>query len=413
MPGSFLLIFFLAISSVCFAQSQKAVYFQNRSEDFLSLRKYKQAEQFADSVLRLSLNTHKRDSIISAYMWLYEIHTTAGNYERAIEDYRLAETFRDSIASEKRDSVEAALKLRLGQEIKARAEETSALEKKVRDTLASSAIERRNGYLILSSFFVIGMIAVIALIRRNDRMQKTINQQLEDQKHLQSFKEKLFSVLSYDLKNSLSAFENLTQGLGKENASIKKEDMTQLLSNLHQTAIDLRTTLANVINWVGYQANSKPFNPETFDSKDLAMKVVEKFEPSMKAKAQVCDVFIPDRQLVYADREMISIVLENLLSNAVHFTRPGGTITCFSGRKDGLVTVGVKDTGVGIRPEDLQKLFDVTEDFHSIGSPSHKGSGVGLVLSKELVERNGGRMYVESEVAKGSTFYFTLPEKKN
>ena len=75
--------------------------------------------------------------------------------------------------------------------------------------------------------------------------------------------------------------------------------------------------------------------------------------------------------------------------------------------------MGIKDTGIGIKEADIQKLFDVKEDFHTIGGSSQKGSGIGLVLAKELVERNGGRMYVESEVAKGSTFYFTLPEKKN
>ena len=74
--------------------------------------------------------------------------------------------------------------------------------------------------------------------------------------------------------------------------------------------------------------------------------------------------------------------------------------------------IGIKDTGIGISGEDIQELFTVKADFHSIGRPSHKGVGVGLVLCKELVERNGGRLYVESIVAQGSTFYFTLPEKK-
>jgi signal transduction histidine kinase len=412
MPKTFLLFFLLTISGFCFAQAQKVGYYQDRAEDFFSHKKYKQANQYADSALRLLVSSDNKESIAGGYMWLYELHAISGNYEDAIKDLKLSELFKDSLALEKQDSVVSSLRANLAREIKARSEEVSSLETRVRDITASASVDQRNFYILLSSIFVIALVSVIALVQRKDRMKKIIDQQAEDLKHLQSFKEKLFTVLSYDLKNSLSAFENLTQGLSNQGA-FKKEEMPQLLSNLRQTAVDLKSTLANVIHWAGYQSNSRLFSPETFDCKDLATEVVEKFKPDMLAKNQTCDVFVPDRQYVYADREMIGIILENLVSNAVHFTRPGGVITCFSGRKDGLVTIGVKDTGVGIKEVDIQKLFDIKEDFHTIGRPSQKGAGVGLVLSKELVERNGGRMYVESELARGSTFYFTLPEKKN
>src|SRR5436190_11368255 len=163
MPKSFLLFLILTISGTAFAQSRKAAYYQSRAEDYLSHKKYKDVEQFADSALQLIVRSNNRDSIIAGYMWLYEIHTTAGNYEKAIDDYKHAEVFRDSVASEKRDSIESVLKSKLGDEIKAHAEEALALDTKVRDLIASSAIDRRNSYILLSSLFVIGIIAVIAL----------------------------------------------------------------------------------------------------------------------------------------------------------------------------------------------------------------------------------------------------------
>ncbi|MBY0433568.1 MAG: HAMP domain-containing histidine kinase, partial [Cyclobacteriaceae bacterium] len=191
-----------------------------------------------------------------------------------------------------------------------------------------------------------------------------------------------------------------------------KEETSDYLANLQTTTVDLKDTLSNVIHWTALQANERPVAPQYIDCQSLVQSLISKTEAQYSQKKLTIDVFIPEGQQVFADRSMIETVLQNLFSNAIHFTPAGGRITFFSGRNEDLVTLGVKDTGIGIRKEDVARLFSAKEDFHTIGKSRHKGAGVGLLVCKEMVERNGGRMYVESEEGQGSNFYFSLPERK-
>lgn len=404
--------FLLLIVGAGFSQSEKAGYFRDKSRAFLELKNFKDAELYADSILLIVSQSGNLDSIKAAYLWLYEVHTQQKDYEKAIHDFKMAEAYRDSAEQVTRNEMEAKLRSELVREQEAHRQSVASFENSVKDLQETAESNWRNTLMLLASMLVLAMVAIITLFRKRSQLQKTLDRSKSDLAQMQSFKEKLFTVLSYDLKNALSSFENLTQGLGTQLATLKKEETVQFLAQLYTTAGDLKSTLNNVVHWVGYQSNSKPFQPEIFDSKVLAEHVLEKFRVQMSGRNLTYNVFIPDRQYVFADKEMTGIILDNLVSNAVHFTRQGGVITCFSGRKDGLVTIGIKDSGVGISEGDIQKLFNMKEDFHSIGKSSHKGAGVGLGLCKELVERNGGRMYVESTVGQGSTFYFTLPEKK-
>ncbi len=407
-----LLFFLLLIVGAGFAQSEKAGYYRDKSRAFLELKNFNDAELYADSVLLMLSQSNNLDSVTSAYLWLYEVHTAKKDYEKAIGDFKMAETYSDSAELVKRNKIEAELRSQLAVEREDHQQAVKLLDNSILELQETAQRNWRNTLMLLASMLMLVSVAIIALFRKKNQLQKMLGRSASDLEELQAFKEKLFTVLSYDLKNSLSSFENLTHGLGSQLATLKKEETVQFLRHLYTTAVDLKSALNNVIHWVGYHSNAIPFHPEIFDSKVLAEQMLEKFRAQLTAKKLTYDVFIPDRQYVFADKEMIGIILDNLLSNAVHYTQPGGVITCFSGRKDGLVTIGIKDAGVGLSEADIHKLFNVKEDIHSIGRPGQKGAGVGLLLSKELVERNGGRMYVESTLGQGSTFYFTLPEKK-
>ena len=404
--------FLLLIVGAGFSQSEKAGYYHNKSQAFLELKNYEDAELYADSVLLMASQSNNLDNVITAYLWLYEVHIAKKDYEKAIHDFKMAEAYRDSAELVIRNELEAELRLKMVKEKEDHQQVVTSFEKSIRKLQETAERNWRNTLMLLASMLVLASVAIIALFRKRNQLKKILARSASDLEELQAFKEKLFTVLSYDLKNSLASFENLTRGLGSQLATLKKEETVQFLTHLHTTAVDLKSALNNVVHWVGYHSNPKPFHPEIFDGKVLAEQVLERFRSQLTAKKLAFNIFIPDRQYVFADKEMIGIILDNLLSNAVHYTHPGGVITCFSGRKDGLVTIGIKDAGVGLSEEDIQKLFNVKEDSHSIGRPGYKGAGIGLLLSKELVERNGGRMYVESTVGQGSTFYFTLPERK-
>lgn len=405
-------LFLLLLCGTAQAQSAKGAYYLHQSQIFLDQEKFQEAKLYADSALIIATLSNSMDSLERAHLLLYEVHIATKDFESAMHDFKMATVYRDSIGVLKHNATEQALATSLEQEKRAHQIEVEGVKAEIARLKERADQDWRNTLIILSAMFALSGVAVFTFYRKKIQIQESLDKSKSEVEQLNSFKDKLFAVLSYDLENSLSSFENLTQSMAGQINKLSKEETVQFLVNLHTTASDLKSTLNNVIHWVAYQANSKPFNPESFDAKTLADQMIEKLRLHASGKKMNINVFIPDRQNVFADKEMVGIVLENLLSNAVNFTAVNGTITCFSGKKDGLVMMGVKDSGSGISEENINKLFNARENSHSIGRSSRKGAGVGLILCKDLVERNGGRMYVESIVGQGSTFYFTLPEKR-
>ncbi len=405
-------LFLLLIARAGNAQSANTSYYHHQSHIYFDLENFREAELYADSALAEVLSSPRSDSLERAYQWLFEIHMAQKDYQKAVQDFTMVTYYRDSTKSEKRSALEAEWHSTLNMEKESHQLDVSLMKEEI--NMLRTAAERNwlNSLLLVAGMLLLSGIMVFLFYQRGKRAEATVRQLKEEIDDLKSFRKKLFAILSYDLKNSLTSFENLTHSLAVRISTFNKEESIQFLTNLHDTAVELKDTMANVIHWTGFQAETS-FHPMTFDCKAAAGGLIEKFQGQLTSKNLTLHIFIPDQRLVFADREMVLIILENLLSNAIHFTPPSGVITCFSGHKDGLVTLGVKDSGMGISPDDVSKLFLPGEDFHRIGKSGHKGAGVGLLLCKDLVERNGGRIYVESTVGQGTTFYFTLPEKKN
>ncbi len=404
--------FLLLVPVMAFSQREKVKAYLITSHEYFEKKKFKEAALFADSAKWASTSSGSREDRQALYRWLSEVHYANKEYEQAMADIREEAAFNDSLAQQgwraELDSLNVLLI-----DAKATRQNDSTLHTK--ELVRIEELSRqgdRNSVIIFTSVLALLIVVILALNRMRIVARRDEERALKHLRDVELFKEKLFAVLSFDLPKSLTAFENLTSSLSKELNALNREESLQLLSQLHSTSGELKSSIVNVIHWIALQANAKPFRPTAFDVQLLANRVVGKFMLSLKDKQLTSQVFIPDLQSVFADEEMIEIVLDNLMSNAIQFTHKGGTITVFSGKKDGLVMVGVKDTGVGISEENCRKLFEMSEDFRTIGTPSHKGAGIGLILAKDLVERNGGRIYVESTVGQGSMFYFTLPEKK-
>lgn len=406
-------VFFLALLvGSAYGQERKSSYYFDRSSSLLDQKKMAEAEIYADSAIAAASRSSSLDSLMAAYLWRYEVHTKMKDFEKAVGDFRMATVYLDSIRTLKNNSVVEGWKSSLEIEKGSHQKDVVAVREEIIRLQEAARTDWQNTLFIIGGMLFLLGLGVFIIYREKSKLQKTLKESEEDIRHLRAFKDKLFTVLSYDLHSSLSSFEKLTQGLSVQLDTLNKVESVQFLTKLYITAGDLKSTLNNVIQWVALQANAMPYRPVFFDCKMIVEQSLERFRTQLTDRNLTAEDFMPNGQDVYADKEMVEIILGNLFSNAIHFTQPGGSITCFSGRKDGLVTMGVKDTGVGIAKENMDKLFKSDVDFHSIGKPSHKGAGVGLILCKELVERNGGRMYVESIESQGSTFYFTLPEKK-
>lgn len=235
------------------------------------------------------------------------------------------------------------------------------------------------------------------------RYRVNIRRLQEQNSDLQVKNTKVFRVLAQDLQGPVSVFSNLTRSMPSELKGVSPADTAELLAHLHRSTQEVQQSLHEILDWAVTQSGSMPFRPEFFSCRNLADQVVKELEPWAAEHGVSSMLLVPEHVTTYADRATVRMVLRTLVYNAIRFSPEGAAVSVFSGKRDNLITVGVKDHGPGIDPERLNSLLNWTE-------AEGRARGIGLPMCRELVRRNGGDLYVESESGQGSTFYFTLPE---
>jgi two-component system sensor histidine kinase/response regulator len=268
---------------------------------------------------------------------------------------------------------------------------------------------------------IAGLIFTIALLifsylkgSKDDKSVKGLSQSntklLEQNHHLEEInqvKDKLFSIVSHDLKDSISSIKAFLDLLKDD--GITKEEFNQLIPELSENANNASSLLFNLLNWSKSQMQNLEPKPELFNIQEvfqIKMALVEK----KVADKGIILIDESKRDFVYADRSMLEIVIQNLITNAVKFTGKGDVITVSNQDYNGKVLISVEDTGIGISEDNIKKLFNAKKNFTTIGTENEKGTGLGLTICKDLVELNKGRIWVESTPNIGSKFFIELPK---
>jgi PAS domain S-box-containing protein len=231
-------------------------------------------------------------------------------------------------------------------------------------------------------------------------------------RELNATKDKFFSIIAHDLKspfNSIIGFSNLLARQIEEKDYAAIEKYAGIIQNSSQQAMDL---LMNLLEWSRSQTGRIFFTPENNDLSELINQSIELFYGYRQQKSIAIYSKILVNQPIFADKAMISTILRNLISNAIKFTKAGGEIIISSENKPNELVVTVSDNGVGIDEGSISKLFRIDQNHSTLGTEKEKGTGLGLLLCKEFVEKHGGRIWVESSQGKGSKFSFTIPKTK-
>jgi len=236
-----------------------------------------------------------------------------------------------------------------------------------------------------------------------------IKHQNEELQKLNATKDKFFSIIAHDLKspfNSIMGFSELLVEQITEKNYDGIEKYAGIILKSSQRAMDL---LMNLMEWSLSQSGRITFNPVRFDLAKLIPDIMLLFDDIVGQKEIKIKSELPPNVPVFADQSMINTVLRNLISNAIKFTNPGGVILVTVTEEKNNLMVSIKDNGIGIPNDSIYKLFRIDENYSTRGTANETGTGLGLILCKEFIEKHGGEIWVESEVGKGSTFYFTLP----
>jgi signal transduction histidine kinase len=230
-------------------------------------------------------------------------------------------------------------------------------------------------------------------------------------KELNASKDKFFSIIAHDLRNPFGAVLGFAEILYREAKELSSDEIIEYSSYILQQSRTIYDLLENLLSWSRIQTGRIEFKPEPLPLFDCVNEIVT-INQSVALKKQIELAYdcAPDLN-IFADRNMLLTVLRNLTSNAMKFTEPGGSVKIRATSPNDEIRISVRDSGIGMSSEDIQKLFKIDTHHSTIGTNEEKGSGLGLVLCKEFIEKHNGRIWVESQPGAGSEFIFTIPKR--
>ena len=271
----------------------------------------------------------------------------------------------------------------------------------------------RHGKLLLSIF---------RNITDRKKAEEDVRRFTEELKAINAAKDRFFSLISHDLRGPFQNLLGLSELILEELDTLSKGEIQEYMQSLHRTVRAQYSLLENMLSWARLQTRKVIVQPETLQLAEITKHVSAVMEPGIKKKHLRFQSEVADDIRLTTDRNMLISILQNLISNAVKFTPIGGHIflsarAASEHQTDGenlkpvrRIRIEVRDSGIGIDPEVARNIFDISSTYTRRGTDGEKGTGLGLVLCKEMTEMMGGTIHVDSQDGKGSTFVVNLPE---
>lgn len=253
------------------------------------------------------------------------------------------------------------------------------------------------------------VLLTIEDITKERDLQNELKERGKELEELIATRNKFFTIIAYDLINSFSTIEGFAKLLLEESSSFTTEERESFLQLIVNSSQNTNRSLDNLILWSRLQVGNMDYALENVNIVDLINDTVSQLRAMAEKKNINIEVSLPEQLCLTLDKFMISTVLRNLITNAIKYTHKSGSISINLEEKEGRIQVSVKDNGIGIYKENIEKLFKITEKFSMQGTEQEEGTGLGLILSKEFIDLHNGEIMVESQIGKGSTFTFTLP----
>ncbi len=267
------------------------------------------------------------------------------------------------------------------------------------------------------TIWIIGLYAVaeqeLTERKRAEAALQVANQELTK---MNADKDKFFSIVAHDLKGPFQPLLGLSHLLTEMADKVSPKDVHEMSESIYRSAKNVYNLLENLLQWSRLQRGRMEFQSTALDLPRMAEQTINLLTENAAAKGVILQSQVPNGLFGRGDEYMIDTVIRNLTSNALKFTPHGGVVT-IAAQADGLsaenfVEVVVSDTGVGISEENIQKLFKMEVHHSTLGTAKEQGTGLGLIICQEMVEKNGGRIWIESELGKGTAVKFTVPFDK-
>jgi signal transduction histidine kinase/Tfp pilus assembly protein PilF len=398
-------------------------------ELFIKQGKLNEGLELINNSLEIGQEIGNLEMIKNAYYALFQHYNKYGNKDKALTNYINYSLIKDSIFAKVND--QRILETQMKFEVEKTQTELSRIEnefkeltneKKIRDLELQKQKNLRNLMIIISLLSLISIILILRqfLLKRKtnrilkekiteiDRSNKLLRDSESSLKVLNATKDKFFSIIAHDIKNPFNALYSLTDFVSKNFDSYTPAELKNYFDLIHSSAEELLELLENLLHWSRTQRGKIEFNPVNLNLNDKVQSIMSLQKMSADKKNIKIVSSIEPSLYISADEDMLNTILRNLISNAIKFSYPGGVIIIMAEKSSDHTIISVVDSGVGISDEDKEKLFRIDIHYSTTGTSEEIGSGLGLILCREFVEKHNGRIWVESELGKGSTFKFTI-----
>jgi len=386
---------------------------------FGELRMADSALFYLHRALQLADKRGFRSITLNTFEELAKLHAGMGNYGPAYNWQVRYDTLYKSLFNENQSADISRLRAMYEQEIS---------EKEISQLQSESQVQKMLNKVFI--IFIVVIVVLVIIIAVNLRSKKKTNEMLaernlqissavqklsESETELQKLnmsKDRIFSVVAHDLRNPVAAVTGFSELLYDNFDQFPVETQREYLLQILQGTQRIQNLLENLLIWARAQMKAVKYEPELLKVKGLVDDCVKEMKANLDHKKVQCIININQKCLIYADKAMMHTVLRNLIINAIKFSFPGGKIRITSSLGEETCTISVNDEGIGIQPEIQEKLFKSNEVVSTPGTTGESGSGLGLVICKEFLDRNLGEIRVESEPGNGSSFILELPLSK-
>jgi signal transduction histidine kinase len=380
-------------------------------EVYFELNELEVAEKYYLEAYNLAVKINSEFWINAASSKLAIIYEKKQLYYEALKFHKIFKSTSDSLleAQNIKESTQIAMKYEFKQQ-------------QLADSLLHNAAISRQKKILNIFLIIIGVVILLSIFiysryhnkkKMNillEQKNKLISEHEEQLKEAIAAKDKFFSIIAHDLKSPFNAFLGLTELINDNTFSLSNEEIHQISQSLRRSAVNLFRLLENLLDWSLIQRGLLRFKPESFlmlpKITESLLTVIE----SAKSKGIEISMDIPEDVVIFAYANMFGSVIRNLTSNAVKFTPKGGKIRLTSTKTiDNKIEVSIADSGIGMSAEMIDNLLQHEVRKHRKGTEGEPGTGLGLQLCMEFIEKMGGTIRAKSEIGKGSTFYFSIP----
>lgn len=371
----------------------------NIGKTYLDMENASNAEVCLKEVLEKSRKLKYSNLEISCYEQLGKVYKMSGNYLRSEEDNELFNKLRAK--SESLDKLLAVTQINSNSQLE---QEQKKNENLTQEKKASSSIII---ILVIAFPIIIGISILLGLeVKKRKKVNIQLSKQKEELEDLNVVKDRLFSIIGHDLRSPLANLEAILKLM--DSGDLGLDDVLNLTKRLTNDVQETSIMLENLLHWSNTQMKGIPPKYEDVELLRIAKDTITFLKPQSDKKSIALKISKLDDCVTFADKEMIRLILRNLVANAIKFTPHEGTITIEISKLENEAKVSVIDTGIGIKEENIKKIFS-NQPITTRGTENEKGTGLGLMLCRDFVEKNKGRIWVTSELGKGSTFSFTIP----